>query len=150
MFDKLFKRRNDSTGAGSTNDESSLQLAVAALLIEAAKADEEYQDAEIAIIDKYLTSQFQLSSDDARALRRQAEQAQENALDIQRFTRVAKSLTLDEKKQLIENLWKIVLSDGTRDPFEDALIRRICGLIYLEDRESGLARARAEAALARQ
>jgi uncharacterized tellurite resistance protein B-like protein len=42
----------------------------------------------------------------------------------------------------------VVLSDGERDPHEDTLIRRICGLIYVEDRESGQARLRAEAALA--
>ena len=124
-----------------------LQLAIAALLVEAACADENYETSEKVIIDKTLAAKFELDADAAAELRAKGEAAQANAHDIQRFTKVAKEMPEAEKVAFIEQLWEIVLSDGERDPFEDTLIRRICGLIYVEDRESGAARARVAARL---
>lgn len=146
MFEKLFgKQRSAPSSPGGKTEP--IQLAVAALLVEAARADEKYQDREIAIIDKALATRFALNSKDAAALRVKAEAAQAEALDIQRFTRIAKEMPHSEKIAFIEQLWEIVLSDGDRDPFEDTLIRRICGLIYVDDRDSGAARVRVEAKL---
>lgn len=149
MFDKLFKkmRANKDTQQTQTDDADPMQLALAALCVEAARADEDYEAREIAIIDKFLAKRFSLSSDQATTLRTKAEKAQADALDIQRFTRVAKEMPQDEKIGFVEHLWQIVLSDGDRDPFEDTLIRRICGLIYVDDPDSGAARARVEARL---
>ncbi len=145
MFDKLFDRfKNEEPEAGSSNR---LELAFAALLVEAARIDENYADNEIAIIDRALMKRFELTAGDAAALRKQAESAQEGATDIQRFTKVAKAMTREEKVELIEELWEIVLSDGTRDPYEETLIRQICGLIYVDDQDSGSARARVAARL---
>ncbi|MEM9495115.1 MAG: TerB family tellurite resistance protein [Pseudomonadota bacterium] len=146
MFDKLltmFRPKTAATAAPETSDDERA-LAVAALLVEAARADENYDVSEKAIIDGALEKTFALSGDDAAALRARAEDAQSNALDIQRFTRRAKEMPHNEKLAFIETLWEIVLSDGDRNPYEDTLMRRICGLIYVEDRESGLARARVE------
>ncbi len=145
MFGKLFSR-DKKEGAGAS-EENELQLAVAALLVEAARADDHYEEREKVVIDSALAATFELSVDDAKALRAAGETAQGNALDIQRFTRVAKQLSHEEKITFVEQLWEIVLADAVRDPFEDTLIRRICGLIYLEDRESGAARARVAARL---
>lgn len=146
MFDKLFGKKSVKSEAVAETDP--LQLAVSALLVEAACADENYEEREKAIIDKTLGAKFSLSPTEAAALRVKGETAQANALDIQRFTRIAKEMTEGEKISFIEELWEIVLSDGERDPFEDTLIRRICGLIYVDDRDSGAARARVEAKLA--
>ena len=146
MFDKLFGKKSVKSEAVAETDP--LQLAVSALLVEAACADENYEEREKAIIDKTLGAKFSLSPTEAAALRVKGETAQSNALDIQRFTRIAKEMTEGEKISFIEELWEIVLSDGERDPFEDTLIRRICGLIYVDDRDSGAARARVEAKLA--
>ena len=145
MFKKLFGQKQDSKDEQS--DETEFRQAVAALLVEAARADDHYDDREKAIIDKSLASKFELSAEDAADLRAAGESAQDGALDIQRFTRIAKQMSRKEKIAFVERLWEIVLSDGERDPFEDALIRRICGLIYLDDRESGAARARVAARL---
>ncbi len=125
-----------------------MQLAVAALLVEAARADEHYDEGEKAIIDQSLMAKFALSQDAAQTLRAAGEEAQARALDIQRFTRIAKEMPGEEKISFIEQLWEIVLSDGERDSYEDTLMRRICGLIYLEDRISGQARIRVAARLA--
>lgn len=145
MFDKLFDRfKTESPG---NEAETQLELAFAALLVEAARIDEDYADKERAIIERALKKRFELSDADAAALRQRAEAVQEGAADIQRFTKVAKAMTRPEKIELIEELWEIVLSDGERDPYEETLIRQICGLIYVDDQDSGAARARAAARL---
>lgn len=148
MFDKIFKKMRTGSDAPSESEEAdAIQVAVAALCVEAARADEDYEASEIAIIDRFLAKRFSLSTEDAASLRAKAETVQSDALDIQRFTRIAKEMSEDEKIGFIENLWEIVLSDGNRDPFEDTLIRRICGLIYVSDPASGAARARVAARL---
>lgn len=151
MLDKLFSRLSSKDDAESTpeTDTDNLQRAVAALFVEAARADENYEEREKAIIDKSLAAKFSLSPTDAAALRAEGEKAQSGAMDIQRFTRLAKELSKDDKLALIEQLWEVVLSDGDRDPFEDTLMRRICGLIYVDDRVSGEARQRVEARIAK-
>lgn len=141
MFDKLFKRENKSESK-EEDAQTEFRHAIAALLVEAARVDDHYDDREKAIIDKSLAATFELTADEASILRAAGETAQDGALDIQRFTRVAKQMNQEEKIAFAERLWEIILSDGTRDPFEDALMRRICGLIYLDDKESGAARAR--------
>ena len=145
MFDKLFTRKKTEDSNVSPEDE--LRHAVSALLVEAARADDQYDDREKAIIDSALAATFDLSASDAGVLRRAGETAQAGALDIQRFTRVAKQMSHEQKIAFVERLWEVVLSDSVRDPFEDALIRRICGLIYLDDKESGAARSRVAARL---
>ncbi len=147
MLDKLFSRFQRQSDSPQTEDGEPLHLAFAALLVEAARADEKYEPHEIAIIDRALKTKFALSEEDAAALRAKAETIQENAVDIQRFTRVAKEMSPEEKIGLIEELWGIILSDGDRDPFEDTLVRRICGLIYVDDRTSGEIRQRVAAGL---
>jgi len=146
MFKKLFGN-NGKQPEAADNAADPMQLALAMLFVEAARADEKYEDSEIAIIDKFLAAKFSLSPDAVKALRAEAEETQANALDIQRYTKTAKEMSGDDKIAFIEQLWEIVLSDGDRDPFEDTLIRRICGLIYVEDRDSGAARARVAARL---
>lgn len=152
MLDKLFSRlsgKNEQTNSAEATTDT-LQRAVAALFVEAARADETYDDREKALIDKSLAAKFSLSPQEAAALRAAGEAAQAEATDIQRFTRRAKELSKEEKIALIEQLWEVILSDGERDPFEDTLVRRICGLIYVDDRISGEARQRVEARLGLQ
>lgn len=146
MLDKL--KSLFAGGKPQEKEEADAPLAFAALLVEAARADELYEAREIRIIDRALMDQFGVDADAAAALRARGEEAQSAANDIQQFTRVVKTLPQDEKAAFVERLWRIVLSDGERDAFEDALIRRVCGLIYVSDPESGAARQRAEAAIA--
>lgn len=146
MFDKLFDRFK--TEAPEQSGDAKLEVAFAALLVEAARIDADYSDKERSLIDRALKSRFDLSDGDASALRARAEAAQADANDIQRFTKIAKSMSREEKIELIEELWEIVLSDGERDPYEETLVRQICGLIYLDDQDSGAARSRVAARLA--
>jgi len=148
MFEKILSAFRPKKAESIEPETPDVQLAVAALLVEGARIDETYADEEKHIIDTALASKFSLSAENASMLRAKGEEAQSNAVDLHRFTKIAKDMEQNEKITLIETLWTIVLSDGERDNYEDALIRRICGLIYVDDRTSGEARQRVEAKLA--
>ncbi len=143
MFKKLFDSLRPKPAAA--DDDIDLKTAVCALLVEAASTDETYTDKESALIDQAMAARFSLSTDDARALRLRAEALQREANDIHRFTKIAKSMDHAEKAELIDVIWRIILSDGEKTPYEDAMVRQICGLIYFEDLESGAIRRRIEA-----
>lgn len=149
MFDRL-KSMFRSSSQPQPGGTISLELAIAALLVEAARADEEYTELEQKLIDEALAAQFSLDPDAARALRCEGEAAQAEALDIHRFTKIAKTMAREDKLALLERLWTVILSDGERDPHEDTMVRRVCGLIYISDVDSGAARRRAESALRRR
>lgn len=140
MLKGFFGRKKAKPG----ESQSSIGLSVAALLVEAARADEHYADEEKALIERALVSHFGIAAADAAALREKAEAAQADAADLYRFTKDAKALSAGAKIALIESLWRIILSDNRKHSFEDALVRRVCGLIYVDDVESGAARQRVE------
>jgi uncharacterized tellurite resistance protein B-like protein len=118
-------------------------VAVAALLVEAARADGDYVDAERALIDRALAGLFDLGPWEAAALRARGEAAQGAAADLWRFTRAVKTgLPQAERLAVLEALWAVALSDGARDPHEDALIRQLAPLLALTDRDSAEARRR--------
>lgn len=143
MLDRLFRSFRKETSPAK--EEDALPRAVAALLVEAARADEEYTDDERSLIIKLLRGEFGLTEDEAAALRREAEEAQAEANDLYGFSRVVKEdLDREGKMQLIEAMWRVVLTDAERDPHEEMVIRRLVGLIHLEDRDSTEARRRAE------
>lgn len=146
MFNKIFGGGKNSSNADD-DAATDMETALAALFVEAARADEHYDDDEKSLIEGALRESFGVNAETAVQLREAGEAAQKNALDIQRFTKHAKTLPGEDKLRFIEALWRIVLSDGVRDPYEDTLIRRICGLIYVSDRASGEARNRAAAAI---
>jgi len=119
-------------------------ISVAGLLVEAARADDHYTEEERALIDHLLAQEFAVAQGDVAAVRIEAEARQKEAVDLYRFTKRAKSLAHDEKVRLVESLWRIILSDGAKHSWEDALVRRVCGLLHVSDVESGLARRRAQ------
>ena len=151
MLEKLFARLagkdNDAADAGDTAARS--RIAFAALLVEAARADEIYSDKEKALIASLLKRQFGLDDADALALRSEGEAAQDSANDLYRFSSTVKNgLSADEKVQLIEAMWEVILSDDARDPYEDMVVRRLAGLIYMDDQQAQEARRRVETRLA--
>ena len=113
-------------------------ILVAALLIHAAKIDENYTNIEKEIIKKALTSLFKLESKKVDELLVEAEKKEQDSNQIIEFTREIKKNSLEFRLKIIEILWKIVYSDGIDDNFESNLIRRICGLLYVSDRDSGM------------
>ena len=119
-------------------------LAIAALLVEAARADGVYLPSERAMIDRMLTMLLGLNAAEARALRERAEPVQAESADTVRFTRVVK-FALDEGQRIavMEALWRVILSDDDRDPHENALMRHLAPLLAIDDHDSAAARQRA-------
>ena len=68
---------------------------------------------------------------------KEAEIIENDSNQLLSFTNIIKKNSLESKAIIIKELWKIILSDETTDEFESNLIRRICGLIYFPDKESG-------------
>jgi uncharacterized tellurite resistance protein B-like protein len=149
MLDRLLKSlRGEETPNEEERDD--LPRAVAALLVEAAAADEDYTGDERALILSILEDRFSLGNSRTSALLAEAEAAQAEAHDLYQFSRVVRDgLSREEKMKLIEDMWRVVLTDDHRDPHEEMVIRRLVGLIHLEDTESTEARRRAEASPSR-
>ena len=121
-----------------------LELAVAALLIEAARMDDDFDAAERATIERLLAERFDLAPEAVRALVETAEQKVRDTAQYFPFTReITKRLSTEQRVGIIEMLWEVAYADGIIDPYEDMLLRQIAGLIHVPDRERGLARKRA-------
>ncbi len=129
--------------AGGSIASEDARTALAALLVETARADGDYGDAERVQIDRALASRYGLSAQDVAALRAEGEAAQASAVDLVRFTRAVKdAVPFDERIGVVEALWEVVYADGVREMHENALIRKLCGLLHIEDQDAGLARQR--------
>ena len=110
-------------------------IRIAALLIHAAKIDENYTEKEKKIILSFLKS---LDKDiDAENVLKEAELEEKNSNQILNFTKEIKKNDLEFKKRIIKILWKIVLSDKNSDAYENTLMRRIAGLLYVPDKIVG-------------
>ena len=66
---------------------------------------------------------------------KEAEMIEKNSNQLLNYTNTIKQNTMDIKKDIIEHLWKVLISDNTVDQYESNLMRRICGLIYFPDKE---------------
>lgn len=118
-------------------------LAMAALLVRLARTDGSYDAQEVASIDRALVETFALSSDAASDLRRKAEALEAEAPDTVRFTRALKdAVPHDHRIDLVEAMWRVVLSDGTRDEDEESMMRLVSNLLGVSDVDSALARQR--------
>ncbi|CTQ31645.1 TerB family tellurite resistance protein [Jannaschia rubra] len=125
--------------------EPDARLALAALMVRVARSDGDYADVEKDRIDRILIVRHGLNPDAAAGLRAQAEALEEEAPDTVRFTRAIKdAVALEERIDVIEALWKVVLADGQRDEEEDSLLRLLASLLGINDRDSNLARQRAQ------
>lgn len=118
-------------------------LAMAALLVRLARTDGSYDAQEVASIDRALVETFGLSPDAASTLRLQAEALEAEAPDTVRFTRALKdAVPHDHRIDLVEAMWRVVLSDGTRDEDEESMMRLVSNLLGVSDVDSALARQR--------
>jgi len=144
MISDLLRRLvGESADAPFSQDES--RLAVAALLVIAAHADHKYEDVERTQIERVLAARYGLNPAAAAALRAEAEKAEQEAMDLYRFTsRVKQHIPYEERAAVIEAMWRIVLSDGAREMHEEALMRRVTDLLGLDPRDSIEARRKVE------
>lgn len=144
-FLKSLLSENNATQP-ATQDEA--HIATAALLIEAALSDDDYQDVERDAIVNVLVRHYKISEGDARSLVQEAEKAQAASEQLFYFTRTVKdSFPIETRVQMIEMLWEVAYADGALSKFEANLVRRVAGLIYVSDRDRGDARKRVVARL---
>ena len=134
----------DETEAKGGHDADELQLAVAGLLVEAAHQDGEFADAERRTIEALLQDRLKLTAQEATELIGLAEAHVEDKTDFWSFAQVVKNrFDHDERVQMMEMLWEVAYADGVLHDYEASLMRRLAGLVYVSDSESGQARKRA-------
>ncbi len=131
MFKKIFKKKEEENFYDKN-------ILITALLIHAAKIDEKYTNNEKEIIKKAIISLNAISPNEAEELLKKGEQKEQESNQIVSFTREVKKNSMEFRLKIIEILWKIVYSDGTSDNYESNLIRRVCGLLYISDKDSGI------------
>lgn len=125
-------------------DADRVPLAAGVLLVEAAMMDGVLEDSEAARIRELLMRRFTLTAAEAEELLEAARAAGEKATQLLPFTRSIKdAFDQDERIGLIEMLWEVAYADGQLHDYEANLVRRVCGLIYVSDQDSGAARKRA-------
>jgi uncharacterized tellurite resistance protein B-like protein len=138
----------DEDAAKSLDPEDELRHAAAVILVEAALVDGFAAEEELAEVKALLEKRFELSSEAADTLIGQARAVAEDATDYERFTRVIKEqFGADERIDMMQMLWQVLLADGVLDAYEDSLARRIAALLHVTDRDRALAKRRARDAL---
>ena len=108
-------------------------IGISALLVHAANIDEIYSDHEKDLVKDFIKSY--LKNEDASKILEEAEQIEKNSNQLLNYTNVIKKNSLEIKKDIIEHLWRVIISDNSVDQYEANLMRRICGLIYFPDKE---------------
>ena len=119
-------------------ENSNNNILVIALLIHAAKIDENYTEIEKKIIIKAIIQLYNTSFNESEKLLKLAEKKEEESNQIVEFTKEIKKYPIEFRLKIIEIIWKIVYSDDTSDNYESNLIRRICGLLYISDKDNGI------------
>jgi uncharacterized tellurite resistance protein B-like protein len=126
-------------------------VAVAVLLVEAARMDDHFEATERAAIERLLAAKFELSPESTKTLLTHAEIVAARSNQLHPFTRLAvERMDPNERIRLIEMLWEVAYADGVLDPEEDALLRRVAGLIYVSDGDRVAARQRVLARMAQK
>ena len=108
-------------------------IGISALLVHAANIDEIYSEQEKDLVKNFIKSY--LKDEDVNEVLKKAEKIEKNSNQLLSYTNIIKQHSLEIKKDIIEHLWKVLISDDKVDQYESNLMRRICGLIYFPDKE---------------
>ena len=108
-------------------------IGISALLVHAANIDEIYSDHEKDLIKEFINSY--IKNENSSDILKKAEEVENNSNQLLSYTNIIKQNSMDIKKDIIEHLWKVIISDNSVDQYEANLMRRICGLIYFPDKE---------------
>ena len=142
MLDRLKSLVGIGVDAGDEpHDTDELHLAVAVILVEAARMDDEFGSEERTTIARLIETRLEVSAEEAAALIVSADVIAEDMGELWTFARVVKSrFSHDERIEMMEMLWEVAYADGELHHYEANLLRRVAGLLYVSDRDSGLAR----------
>ena len=130
MFKKIFGKKKEIL--------DNKNILIAALLVHAAKIDNEYTNVVKNIIKQALINLNLTKLNKVDELLKIAEEKEKESNQIIEFTKEIKKNSMEFRLKIIEILWKIVYSDKANDSFESNLIRRVCGLLYVSDKDSGM------------
>jgi|TARA_B100001057_G_scaffold408913_1_gene423336 uncharacterized tellurite resistance protein B-like protein len=108
-------------------------IGISALLVHAANIDEIYSEHEKNLIKDFIKSY--IKDEDTDQILKKAEEIENNSNQLLNYTNIIKKNSMNVKKDIIEHLWKVIISDQSIDQYESNLMRRICGLIYFPDNE---------------
>ena len=108
-------------------------IGISALLVHAANIDEIYSDHEKKLVKDFIKS-YLIDADTVEILKK-AEEIEKNSNQLLNYTNIIKKNSMEIKKDIIEHLWRVIISDNSIDNYEANLMRRICGLIYFPDKE---------------
>ena len=111
-------------------------IKVAALLIHAAKIDENFSSVEENIIKQTLLM-IDANNNDVERIIKAAQKIEENSNQILDFTKEVKNMSEENKIKIIETLWKIIYSNKVADDYETNLMRRLAGLLYIDNKIMG-------------
>ena len=139
MLKNIFKKEKENKEKINNNN-----ILVAALLIHAARIDDNYTAIEKEIIKKALIDLKLVEQNNSEKLLSEAEIKEQDSNQIVEFTREIKKNSMKFRLKIVEILWKIIYSDGTSDNYESNLIRRICGLLYISDKDSGIIKTKVQ------
>lgn len=135
-------------GSAATGGNEGVRLAAAALLAEAAMLDGRMDDAERTRIEAMLAGHFGLDPVEAARLLAVGRQTAEESVQLAGFTRTVKdAFSPEDRVRMIEMLWEVAYADGFLHDYEANLVRRVSGLIFVSDQDSGAARKRVAARL---
>lgn len=147
-FKALFVDRAGAPRDGGRHSAEEFQIAAAALLVEAAHMDHDFDARERAKVVDLVTKRFDLNPEEAEGLLKTAEERVARSSQLHGFTRTVKdAFDHDERIELLEMLWEVAYVDGELHDLEASLMRRVAGLLHVPDRESGAARKRVLARL---
>ena len=139
----LLKNILNSQNSKENNNNKDLEL-LCGLMIEAAYTDGQIDDSELNKIKLSLINIFYEDPKEVDLVLEKAVQNKNNSKSLHHYTSfINKNFDNKKKMLLIETLWEIVLSDGEVHDFESNLIRRLAGLLYISDVDSGNAKKRA-------
>tara|TARA_B100000401_G_C52110931_1_gene395733 strand:+ start:49 stop:456 length:408 start_codon:yes stop_codon:yes gene_type:complete len=110
---------------------------IAALLIHAAKIDENFSDKEEEIIKKTLI-EIGAKNENIMEIIKKGKKIEENSNQILEFTREVKNMSNGDKIRIIESLWRIIYSNNEADIYETNLMRRLGGLLYIDSKTMGV------------
>jgi len=110
-------------------------ILIGALFIHAAKMDENYTEKEKKIILKALSEISNGNENDLEIIIDQAEKKEKQSNQILEFTKEVKKFDKNFRFKILEVLWKIIYSDGVSDMYESSLMRKLGGLLYINDKE---------------
>ena len=125
----FFKKDNNK-------NEADFLIKICALLVHAAKIDEDYTENEEEIIRKTLL-ELGTSKEDLSQIIKKARIIEENSNQILDFTKEVKNLPEQDKIKIIEALWSIIYSNKDVDIYESNLMRRLAGLLYIDNKTMG-------------